>query len=70
MPSSWFAAYLDVSKARKVIPYGRTVQMNSNMNDNEDLRCELFDLLTSDEHQLALMKGMRRVIVQVGSWKV
>ena len=66
MPSSWFAAYLDVSKARKVIPYGRTVQMTSDLNHNEDLRCELFDLLISDEHQLALMKEMRRVIVQVG----
>ena len=44
--------------------------MTSDLTHDEDLRCEIFDLLISDEHQLALMKGMRRVIVQVVSWKV
>ena len=64
--NSWFMVRdSDVSKTRKVIPYGRTVQMTSDMYNNEDLRCELFNLLASDEHQLQLMKEMRRVIVQV-----
>ena len=53
----------DVSKARKANPYGP--QLTSDVNGNEDLRCELFDLFASDEHQLAFMKEMRRVIVQV-----
>ena len=39
--------------------------MTSDAGGNEDLRCELFDLFASDEHQLAFMKEMRRVIVQV-----
>ena len=53
----------DASKARKVNPYGP--QLTSDVNGNEDLRCELFHLFASDEHQLAFMTDMRRVIVQV-----